>query len=221
MAPCILFIDELDALGKARSDPSGMFRSNSGSNDEAEQTLNQLLACMDGLDSNSSNRKQICVLAATNRANVLDPALLRPGRFDRWVKLELPDSAGRERILRVHARKLPGFVETTDIDKNRLGSLGTDDGAVNLSAVAAVTVGLSGAELESIVNEAAIRAVRRVSAALAYLQRQDPQHHVPLEQMTTPHVESRDFEAAISHFFQTRKTRNNGVNDMLKNVWKA
>jgi len=82
----------------------GGFGSGMRNNDEAEQTLNQLLACMDGLDST----KRICVLAATNRKEILDPALIRPGRFDRIIKVTLPDVNGRERILRVHARKLPG-----------------------------------------------------------------------------------------------------------------
>lgn len=110
LAPCLIFIDELDALGKSRE--TGMMANMRG-NDEAEQTLNQLLACMDGLDSKGS---QICVMAATNRREVLDTALLRPGRFDRIVRLELPDSQGREAILRVHARKLPGFKECSGLD---------------------------------------------------------------------------------------------------------
>jgi cell division protease FtsH len=115
LAPCIIFIDELDALGKARD--SGMGIMPSRGNDEAEQTLNQLLACMDGLDSS----KRVCVMAATNRKEVLDPALVRPGRFDRIIKLELPDTAGREKILRVHASKLPGFKEGSGIDDSRSG----------------------------------------------------------------------------------------------------
>ena len=113
ISPCIIFIDELDALGKSR-DKSG-FKIQS--NDEAEQTLNQLLACMDGLDSTTG----VCVLAATNRREVLDSALLRPGRFDRIVKVTLPDAKGREKILRVHAKKLPGFEEGVGIDEKRLG----------------------------------------------------------------------------------------------------
>lgn len=113
MSPCIIFVDELDALGKSR-DTTGLKIQ---SNDEAEQTLNQLLACMDGLDSTTG----ICVLAATNRREVLDSALLRPGRFDRIVKVTLPDAKGREKILRVHAKKLPGFEEGTGIDDKRLG----------------------------------------------------------------------------------------------------
>ena len=108
--PCLIFIDEIDALGKARRDGGG-----NGNSDESEQTLNQLLACMDGLDSNSD----ICVLAATNRKDVLDPALVRPGRFDRVIRVDLPDQAGRERILRLHACKLHGFSEGTDVDRRR------------------------------------------------------------------------------------------------------
>jgi ATP-dependent Zn protease len=114
LAPCIIFIDELDALGKSRD--SGMMGMARG-NDEAEQTLNQLLACMDGLDSS----RRICVMAATNRKDVLDPALVRPGRFDRIIRLDLPSTLGRERILRVHANKLPGFLEGKGIDERRPG----------------------------------------------------------------------------------------------------
>jgi len=116
LAPCLIFIDELDALGKSRD--TGMMANMRG-NDEAEQTLNQLLACMDGLDS--SKGKQVCVMAATNRREVLDSALLRPGRFDRIVRLELPGLKGREAILRVHASKLPGFKECNGSDPNRPG----------------------------------------------------------------------------------------------------
>lgn len=103
------------ALGKSRD--LGGLGANFRSNDEAEQTLNQLLACMDGLDSS----KRVCVLAATNRREVLDPALVRPGRFDRIIKVNLPDVQGRERILRVHAKKLPGFTECKGIDDKRPG----------------------------------------------------------------------------------------------------
>jgi AAA+ superfamily predicted ATPase len=207
LAPCIIFIDELDALGKSRDFGSGMMQR---SNDEAEQTLNQLLACMDGLDSS----RQVCVLAATNRKEVLDPALVRPGRFDRIVKLELPNAYGRERILRVHASKLPGFMEGSGLDTDRMNALGKGR-LVDLSAIAAVTDGFSGAELEFLVNEAAIRAVRRVSLAL--------------QQGTTaigdivPHVEAKDFEESLRSFYETRKPRGLGatsVNDILKNVWK-
>jgi len=189
MAPCIIFIDELDALGKSRT--MGGLGANLRSNDEAEQTLNQLLACMDGLDSS----RGVCVLAATNRREILDPALVRPGRFDRLIKVELPDLEGRERILRVHAKKLPGFSEGKGIDEKRLGSLGKGK-AVDLSAIAAVTNGLCGAELEFVVNEAAIRAVRRVSSQLN--QGKEPR-------AVTPQVTAEDFEASVANYYATRK----------------
>jgi len=201
MAPCIVFIDELDALGKSRGgDVMGMQMR---SNDEAEQTLNQLLACMDGLDS----KKGICVLAATNRREVLDQALIRPGRFDRIIKVTLPDTAGRERILRVHAKKLPGFRECSGVDSSRLGSLGQEN-AIDLSAVASVTSNLSGAELEFIVNEAAIRAVRRVSAAL--------REGVEPANIKSPAVCAMDFEDSVRSFFETRKPTTGNIFDALK-----
>ncbi len=133
LAPCIIFIDELDALGKARG-VSGFT-----ANDEREQTLNQLLVQMDGFDTQSG----VIIMAATNRPEILDPALLRPGRFDRHVALDRPDIKGREQILRVHAKRLV---------------LGAD---VDLKAVAGKTAGLAGADLANIVNEAALRAARR------------------------------------------------------------
>ena len=204
LSPCIIFIDELDALGKSR-DMGGM-GAFSRSNDEAEQTLNQLLACMDGLDSS----RRLCVLAATNRREVLDSALLRPGRFDRIVKLELPNAKGREQILRVHTSKLPGFTECSGVDPSRMGALGKGR-MVDLSAIAAVTDGFSGAELEFLVNEAAIRAVRRVSSALM---RGVAQHDI------VPHVEATDFEESLRSFYETRKPKGSGVNEILKNVWK-
>ena len=200
MAPCIIFIDELDALGKARD--TGMMANMRG-NDEAEQTLNQLLACMDGLDSS----KQICVLAATNRREVLDQALIRPGRFDRMVKLTLPNTDGREAILRVHAKKLPGFQECSGVDPKRAGSLGIGS-KVDLSAVASATPGLSGAELEFIVNEAAIRAVRRVTAALR--EGKDPASIIP-------NVDAEDFESSVVSFFESR--RKGGMSNVMKNVF--
>lgn len=131
-APCIVFIDEIDAIGKKR-DTSGM-----GGNDEREQTLNQLLTEMDGFDG----KKGVVILAATNRPEMLDPALLRPGRFDRRVPVELPDLGGREAILKVHSQKIK-------LQDN-----------IDLNAVARATSGASGAELANIVNEAALRAVR-------------------------------------------------------------
>ena len=132
-APCIVFIDEIDTIGKKR-DNGGI----GGGNDEREQTLNQLLAEMDGFDG----RKGVVILAATNRPEILDPALLRPGRFDRRIPVELPDLQGRLAILKVHAR---------DVKM---------DSPIDLSAVAKATSGASGAELANIINEAALRAVR-------------------------------------------------------------
>jgi len=130
-APCIVFIDEIDTIGKKRD-------GQLGGNDEREQTLNQLLTEMDGFDG----KKGVVILAATNRPESLDPALLRPGRFDRRIPAELPDLAGREAILRVHAKKVR---TEPDIDYN---------------AIARATAGTSGAELANIINEGALRAVR-------------------------------------------------------------
>ncbi|MBP2671533.1 MAG: ftsH [candidate division NC10 bacterium] len=134
-APCIIFIDELDALGKAR----GM--NPMGGHDEREQTLNQLLVEMDGFETN----KGVIIMAATNRPEILDPALLRPGRFDRQVVLDRPDLRGREKILQVHTKNV---------------SMGPD---VNLAEIAARTPGFVGADLANLVNEAALRAARRGS----------------------------------------------------------
>ena len=130
-APCIIFIDELDAIGKSRM-------NNLGGNDEREQTLNQLLVEMDGFD----NEKGLIILAATNRPDILDPALLRPGRFDRQVVVDRPDVKGREAILRIHAKNV---------------KLDSD---VDFGAVAHASAGFSGADLANIVNEAALLAVR-------------------------------------------------------------
>ena len=131
-APCIVFIDEIDAIGQKRNSGS------MGGNDEREQTLNQLLTEMDGFEGNTG----VIILAATNRPESLDPALTRPGRFDRRVPVELPDLAGREAILKVHAKK----IKTAD--------------DVNLHTIARMASGASGAELANIINEAALRAVR-------------------------------------------------------------
>ena len=130
-APCIVFIDEIDAIGKKRD-------GQLGGNDEREQTLNQLLTEMDGFEGNNG----VIILAATNRPESLDPALTRPGRFDRRVPVELPDLAGREAILKVHAKK----IKTAD--------------DVDFHTIARMAVGTSGAELANIINEAALRAVR-------------------------------------------------------------
>ncbi len=130
-APCIIFIDELDAIGKSRV-------NNLGGNDEREQTLNQLLVEMDGFD----NEKGLIILAATNRADILDPALLRPGRFDRQVPVECPDVKGREEILKIHAKNV------------KL------DNDVDFNSIAHGTIGFAGADLANVVNEAALLAVR-------------------------------------------------------------
>ncbi|MDO5398266.1 MAG: ATP-dependent zinc metalloprotease FtsH [bacterium] len=140
-APCIVFIDEIDAIGKKRD---GQY----GGNDEREQTLNQLLTEMDGFEGNNG----VIILAATNRPESLDPAPLRPGRFDRRVPVELPDLKGREEILKVHAKKIK-------VDSN-----------VDYSTIARMASGASGAELANIVNEAALRAVRE---GRAYVTQED------------------------------------------------
>jgi ATP-dependent metalloprotease FtsH len=132
-APCIIFIDEIDAVGRHRGAGLG------GGHDEREQTLNQLLVEMDGFESNDG----VILIAATNRPDVLDPALLRPGRFDRQVMVDLPDLRGREEILRVHLRKVP---VSEDVD---------------VSVIARGTPGMSGADLANLVNESALLAARR------------------------------------------------------------
>ena len=139
-APCIIFIDEIDALGRARGAYPGF-----GGHDEKEQTLNQLLAEMDGFDSSTG----IVVLAATNRPEILDPALLRPGRFDRQILVDRPDKNGRLQILKVHVKKIRLAPE------------------VDLEQIAAMTTGFSGADLANLVNEAAIVATRRGADAVA------------------------------------------------------
>lgn len=130
--PCIIFIDEIDAVGRQRGAGLG------GGNDEREQTLNQILVQMDGFESNEG----VIVMAATNRADILDPALMRPGRFDRQIYVNLPDVKGREQILKVHARNKPMAPD------------------VNFKTVARITAGFSGADLENLLNEAAILAAR-------------------------------------------------------------
>lgn len=134
-APCIVFIDELDALGKSRANAGGII----GGNDEREQTLNQLLAEMDGFDTNAG----VILIAATNRPEVLDPALLRPGRFDRQIVVDRPDKIGREAILRVHAKNVK-LSEEVALDK-----------------LAARTPGFAGADLANLVNEATLLAARK------------------------------------------------------------
>jgi len=149
-APCIIFIDEIDAVGRHRGAGLG------GGNDEREQTLNQLLVEMDGFEANEG----IILIAATNRPDVLDPALLRPGRFDRQVVVPRPDIIGREKILRVHVRKVP---------------LGPD---VDLRVIARGTPGFSGADLANLVNEAALLAARRSKRLVMQLEFEDAKDKV-------------------------------------------
>jgi cell division protease FtsH len=140
-APALVFLDEIDTIGKGRAGPMG---SSFGGHDEREQTLNQLLVEMDGFDAS----KGVIIMAATNRPDVLDPALIRPGRFDRQVGVDLPDVKGREEILRVHARGV------------------ALDPSVDLQTIAARTPGFTGADLENVVNEAALLAARREKNAV-------------------------------------------------------
>ena len=139
-APAIIFIDEIDAVGRQRGAGLG------GGHDEREQTLNQILVEMDGFENDTN----VIIIAATNRPDILDPALMRPGRFDRKVTMDNPDVAGREEILRVHSRGKP---------------LAPD---VDLKAIAKITAGFSGADLENLVNEAAILAARRNKKSIGY-----------------------------------------------------
>ena len=139
-APCIVFIDEIDAVGRHRGAGMG------GGHDEREQTLNQLLVEMDGFEDNQA----IIIIAATNRPDVLDPALLRPGRFDRQVVVPLPDIRGREQILKVHMKKVP---IAQDVDA---------------SLIARGTPGFSGADLANLVNEAALVAARTAKKLLGW-----------------------------------------------------
>lgn len=166
-APCIVFIDEIDAVGKSRDESFG-------GNDEREQTLNQLLAEMDGFDSS----KGVVILAATNRPDVLDRALLRPGRFDRRINVDLPDQDGRVAILKVHARD----VKMSD--------------KIDLDVIARQTPGASGADLENIINEAALRAVR--------------------ERKTV--VEQDNLEAAVEVILAGEERKNKVLSDKEKHI---
>ncbi len=143
--PCIIFIDEIDAVGRRRGAGLG------GGHDEREQTLNQILVQMDGFEANDG----IIIMAATNRADILDPALLRPGRFDRQINVNLPDVKGREQILKVHARNKPMAAD------------------VNFRTVARITAGFSGAELANLLNEAAILAARKNKKTIGNLELYD------------------------------------------------
>jgi cell division protease FtsH len=151
-APCIIFIDEIDAVGRHRGAGLG------GGHDEREQTLNQLLVEMDGFESNEG----VILLAATNRPDVLDPALLRPGRFDRQIVVDMPDVRGREMILKVHVRKIPLA------------------GDVRMEVIARATPGLAGADLANIVNESALLAARRNKAAVGMEDLEDAKDKVML-----------------------------------------
>ncbi len=151
-APCLIFIDEIDAVGRHRGAGLG------GGHDEREQTLNQLLVEMDGFESNEG----VILLAATNRPDVLDPALLRPGRFDRQIVVDMPDIRGREMILKVHARKIP-----------------LDDG-VNLGVIAKGTPGMAGADLANLVNEGALLAARRNRQRVMMIDLEDAKDKVML-----------------------------------------
>src|SRR5881296_1040460 len=151
-APCIIFIDEIDAVGRHRGAGLG------GGHDEREQTLNQLLVEMDGFESNDG----VILLAATNRPDILDPALLRPGRFDRQIVVDMPDVKGREQILRVHTRKIPLAP------------------GVDLERIARGTAGLAGAELANVVNEAALLAARRNKAQVDMQDLEDAKDKVML-----------------------------------------
>jgi len=170
-APAIIFVDEIDAVGRQRGAGMG------GGNDEREQTLNQILVEMDGFD----NETNVIVIAATNRADVLDPALLRPGRFDRKVFVDLPDVKGREMILRVHGRGKP-------IEK-----------VVSFRDIARLTAGFSGADLENLMNEAAIFAARRDSSTIGMLEFQDAFDRVALGPERKSKVMSEDDKLTIAY----------------------
>jgi cell division protease FtsH len=173
-APALVFLDEIDTIGKGRS---GAMGAGFGAHDEREQTLNQLLVEMDGFDS----QKGVIIMAATNRPDVLDPALVRPGRFDRQVVVDRPDLTGRENILRVHARGV------------------ALDPAVNLNLVAARTPGFTGADLENVVNEAALLAARRDknSVTMAELDEAIDRAAVGLERKSRVMSEKEKLRAAV------------------------
>lgn len=170
-APCIIFIDEIDAVGKARG--SGM----SGGNDEREQTLNQILVEMDGIEGNNG----IIILAATNRPDILDPALVRPGRLDRNVTVPLPDIAGREHILKVHMRKVPLTPDT------------------NAHVIARGTPGFSGAELANLVNEAALLAARRNKRMVGMKEFEDAREKLIMGPEKTSRVISEDMKKLLAY----------------------
>jgi cell division protease FtsH len=170
-APSIVFVDEIDAVGRQRGAGLG------GGHDEREQTLNQILVEMDGFD----NETNVIVIAATNRADILDPALLRPGRFDRKVFVDLPDVAGREKILAVHARGKP---------------IASD---VSFKEMARLTAGFSGADLENLINEAAIFAARRSKRTIGLLEFQDAFDRVVMGPERQSRVMSEDDKMTVAY----------------------
>lgn len=170
-APSIVFVDEIDAVGRQRGAGLG------GGHDEREQTLNQILVEMDGFD----NETNVIVIAATNRADILDPALLRPGRFDRKVFVDLPDIAGREKILQVHARGKPIANE------------------VSFKETARLTAGFSGADLENLINEAAIFAARRNKRTIGLLEFQDAFDRVVMGPERQSRVMSEDDKMTVAY----------------------
>ncbi len=170
-APSIVFVDEIDAVGRQRGAGLG------GGHDEREQTLNQILVEMDGFDNDTN----VIVMAATNRADILDPALLRPGRFDRKVFVDLPDVRGREKILEVHARGKP-------ISKE-----------VELKEFAKLTAGFSGADLENLLNEAAIFAARRDQRTIGNLEFQDAFDRIALGPEKKSHVMSQEDKETVAY----------------------
>src|SRR5437773_1603300 len=171
-APCIIFIDEIDAVGRHRGAGLG------GGHDEREQTLNQLLVEMDGFESNDG----VILLAATNRPDILDPALLRPGRFDRQIVVDMPDVKGREQILRVHTRKIPLAP------------------GVDLERIARGTAGLAGAELANIVNEAALLAARRNKAGVDMRDLEDAKDKVMLGLQPRSRVPSGEARRMVTQY---------------------
>jgi len=171
VAPSIVFVDEIDAVGRQRGAGLG------GGNDEREQTLNQILVEMDGFD----NQTNIIVIAATNRADILDPALMRPGRFDRKVFVDLPDLVGREAILRVHARGKPIAPE------------------VSFADIARLTAGFSGADLANLINEAAIFTARRNKKLLGLLEFQDAFDRVVMGRERKSRVMSEDDKRTVAY----------------------
>jgi cell division protease FtsH len=204
-APCIIFIDEIDAVGRHRGAGLG------GGNDEREQTLNQLLVEMDGFEANEG----VILIAATNRPDVLDPALLRPGRFDRQVVVPNPDVVGREQILKVHVRKVP---------------LAPD---INLKTIARGTPGFSGADLMNLVNEAALTAARRNKRMVTQAEFEEAKDKVMMgaerkslvmteeEKLLTAYHEAATRSSASTSSLPTRSTRRPSFRAVVHSAWSC